>query len=67
MKEVMTPRIRLGKPVKGKVSSSLRITVYDSVYSSVYSSVNWLLRDSVCDAVCDSLWYPTTFNNEYKD
>ena len=52
MKEVITPRIRLGKPVNRKV----RVYLHDYVVGSSMGSVN----TTVVRSVDDSVWRPVT-------
>ena len=51
MKEVITPRIRLGKSVKGKVMISVSWSVNSSVYNPVWNSVRSIVNSSVDSSV----------------
>ncbi len=48
MKEVISPRIKLGKPVNK--------LMWGSVYDSVYGSANSSMDNSVWSSIYDSLW-----------
>jgi len=48
MKEVISPRIRLGK--------SVNKLMWGSVYDSVYGSANSSMDNSVWSSIYDSLW-----------
>jgi hypothetical protein len=55
MKEVISPRIRLGKPVNGKVCDSVLILAHLSVYSSVNTSVYSSVYNSLWSSVNNSI------------
>jgi hypothetical protein len=48
MKEVISPKIKLGKPVDK--------LMWGSVYDSVYGSANSSMDNSVWSSIYDSLW-----------
>ena len=55
MKEVISPRITLGKSVKVKVYSSVESSVWSLVYGSLDNSVNLSVRSSVWNSVSGSV------------
>ncbi len=60
MKEVITPRIKLGKPVNRKVRVYLHDYVVGSSMGSVNTTVVRSVDDSVQNSVDDSVWRPVS-------
>lgn len=53
---VITPKIRLGKPVNGKVYDSTHNSIYHSAYYPVEYSVNKSVWESASSSVWSSVW-----------
>ena len=66
MKEVITPRIRLGKSVKSKIYNSVYSPFSNSVWNSSWNLLKSLNYDSEYVSIHDSLWRPITDSTRWR-